>query len=281
MAFCIATAIFAQDRKVALFDPIGSVPQSTKEIVREEISSVVVNTKGYVVLERTLIDKVLEENKFQEGGLVDDNEISDLGRMMGANYVLVSSLTTMENDSYYLSFKMIDVKTARIEKQKTARCEIKDLIDVVEKTVNEMFGTPITNSTSKTAGDKTESALSKLPTEDKCAILHIYRTVGSNHNPLALFIDDINICTINAKNIHTIKVREGDIVLFAKITTSLGTEMGLPITQLFINDIKCGQEYYIRCEVPVNLVKGANLRVVDMNDVKIKKEFEILKRVNK
>ena len=141
LAIISASAIYGQDKKVAVFDPAGSVSSSIKEIVREEISTVVVNALGYTVLERSLINKVLEENKFQKGGLVDDSQISDVGKRMGANLVLVSSLTIMEDGNYYISCKMIDVLTARIEKQKTARTHQKanDLIDVVGKMVNEMF----------------------------------------------------------------------------------------------------------------------------------------------
>ena len=108
----------AQDRKVAVFDPAGSVDKSLKEIVREEISSIIVNTGGYIVLERQLIDKVLEENKFQSGGLVDDSQISEIGKRMGANMVFVSSIMTMSGaggNNYYVSCKLIDVLTARIE----------------------------------------------------------------------------------------------------------------------------------------------------------------------
>lgn len=132
----------AQDKKVAVFDPAGSVPKSAKDMVREEISSVIVNTADYIVLERTLIDKVLEENKFQLGGLVDDSQVGELGRMMGANFVLVTSLSIMENGNYYISCKMTDVLTSRIDKQKTAQTQrgTSDLINVIQIMVKEMFG---------------------------------------------------------------------------------------------------------------------------------------------
>lgn len=139
----IAGILKAQDKKVAVFDPAGNVDNNVKEVVREEISSVVVNTVGYIVLERQLINKVLEESKFQKEGMVDDSQISEIGKMMGANYVFVSSISMVDKSTYYISFKMIDVLTARIEKQKTAttsRSGLAELINVVQKTVKEMFG---------------------------------------------------------------------------------------------------------------------------------------------
>ena len=136
----LSLTAMSQDRKVAVFDPAGNVESHLKEIVREEISSIIVNTGGYTVLERQLIEKVLEENKFQTGGLVDDSQISEIGKRMGANMVFVTNITPMGNN-YYVSCKMIDVMTARIDKQKTAQTQrgSTDLMPVVQKLVGEMF----------------------------------------------------------------------------------------------------------------------------------------------
>jgi hypothetical protein len=125
---------------VAVFDPAGDVSTSAKEIVREEISSIIVNTPGYAVLERQLIDKVLEENKFQMGGMVDNSQIGEIGKKMGANAVFVASITPT-GSNLYLSFKLIDVQTARIERQRTGRTSRgeSDLDVVVQKIVGEMF----------------------------------------------------------------------------------------------------------------------------------------------
>jgi hypothetical protein len=136
---CGATA--QESQKVAIFDPAGDVSASYKEIVREEISNIIVNTGKFTVLERQLINKVLEENKFQMGGLVDDSQVGEIGKRMGANYVFVTSLTPMGKE-FYLSFKLIDVQTARIEKQKTGRTTKagEDLIEITQNVVGEMFG---------------------------------------------------------------------------------------------------------------------------------------------
>ena len=129
-----------QDKKVAVFDPAGSVDNTLKEIVREEISSIIVNTGGYAVLERQLINKVLEENKFQMGGLVDDSQISEVGKKMGANLVFVTNITPL-GSNFYISCKMIDVQTGRIEMQKTTQTQkgASDLISVVQTVVKQMF----------------------------------------------------------------------------------------------------------------------------------------------
>lgn len=114
-------AMFAngqEDKKVAVFDPVGEVSQNLKIIIREELSNAVVNTLGFTVLERELINKVLAENKFQMTGHVDDSQIGELGKKMGANYVCYASISSV-GGNYYISCKMVDVMTAKVERQNT------------------------------------------------------------------------------------------------------------------------------------------------------------------
>ena len=139
--FITVSAQAQQERKVAVFDPAGTVEKALLEIVREEISSVVVNTSGYTVLERQLINKVLEENRFQESGLVNDEQVSDIGKRMGADYVFVTAIS-MLGTNYYISCKMIEVATARIEKQSTGTTTkgMDDIPQTTQNIVRRLFG---------------------------------------------------------------------------------------------------------------------------------------------
>jgi len=154
LLLCVTTV--AQKRKVAVFNPAGDVENYLKEVVREEISSIVVSIIGYTVLERQSIDKVLEENKFQMGGLVDDSQISEIGKLMGANSVFVTNITPIENGNIYISCKMIDVLTARIEIQKTGQCSKKttELVNTIQKMVKEMFSNTLRTTETTKKGDK-------------------------------------------------------------------------------------------------------------------------------
>ena len=148
LTFLCLTAHGQVERKVAVFDPAGRVSDDIKEIVREVISSVVVNTDGYEVLERRLIDRILEENRFQAGGLVDDDQIVEMGRLMGANLAFVSSVTAL-GGNFFISGKIIDVQTARILMQETAETQqgTNDLTSVVRRMVDDMLRQPETPQT--------------------------------------------------------------------------------------------------------------------------------------
>src|SRR6056297_2049525 len=121
-----------EEQKVAVFDPVGDVSQNLKIVIREELSNAVVNTLGFTVLERELIEKVLAESEFQMTGHVDDTQIGALGRKMGADYVCYASISSV-GGNYYISCKMVDVTTAKIERQNTGitKSGLDDLYSVV------------------------------------------------------------------------------------------------------------------------------------------------------
>ena len=174
----ISVSAFTQEvRKVAVFDPAGKVDEALLEIVREEISSVVVNKVGYTVLERQLINKVLEENRFQESGLVDDEQVSNIGKLMGADYVFVTTISAL-GENYYISCKMIEVATARIDKQFTGTSTdgINDIPQTTQYIVRRLFGENVqqqvfrqrqqTNSPMPTTASQSEPAPAIRQTEN-------------------------------------------------------------------------------------------------------------------
>ena len=175
----------AQDRKVAVFEPAGNAESYIKDIVREEISAAIVNTVGYTVLERYLIDRVLAENKFQVSGLVDDAQISEMGRMMGANLALVATVTPMSSN-FHISCKLIDVQTARIEKQQTTRTQngMNDLMDVVRNIVGEMLGVTVAPSRQATNLRADEGDKSAITVEENNK-LYLWGSSVLKTNPYA------------------------------------------------------------------------------------------------
>ena len=141
VSLLLSVSAIAQDRRVAVFDPAGDVPTFIREIVREEISNVVVNTAGYTVLERALIQQVLQEDQFQASGLVDDAQVSEIGRRMGANLAFITNIAQMTNGNFHISARLIDVETARVERQQTIQTVRRDadLTSVVTQLARQML----------------------------------------------------------------------------------------------------------------------------------------------
>jgi formylglycine-generating enzyme required for sulfatase activity len=134
----------AQDEKlrVAVFDPTSSgtaIDEGTKIAVRELISSTFVNTGKYLIVERSLLDKIMKEQAFSNSGVVDDSQASELGKLAGANKVVLS-VVTLTGGRNMLSIKLIDVKTASVERQKTKIITSSELLDNVEPLSLELMG---------------------------------------------------------------------------------------------------------------------------------------------
>ncbi|MDR1882076.1 MAG: hypothetical protein LBR26_04760 [Prevotella sp.] len=111
----VSTLLNAQS-KIAVFDPEdpeGNVSKDIKSVIREEISSIIVNNPAYLVLERANFDKVVQEYQFQ--GNYSDNP-QELGKKMGAKYVCVI-VVVQSGYNYTIYCKQIDVVTAEVVKQ--------------------------------------------------------------------------------------------------------------------------------------------------------------------
>ena len=128
--------------RIAIFDPTSSgtgIDEGTKLAVREIISSAFVNTGKYTIVERSLLEKVMNEQMFSNSGAVDDSQASEIGRLAGANKIVLSVIT-LAGGRNMLSIKLVDVNTASVERQKTQVITSHELLDVVEPLTMELMG---------------------------------------------------------------------------------------------------------------------------------------------
>jgi hypothetical protein len=163
-----ALALPAQDQKlrVAVFDPTSSgtaIDEGTKMAVREIISSTFVNTGKYTIVERSLLDKVMKEQAFSNTDMVDESQATELGRLAGANKVVLS-VVTLVGGRNMLSVKVIDVQTATVDQQKTRIVSSNDLLDAVEPLTLELMGEEVPATAPDGQAAKTPSASAQVKT---------------------------------------------------------------------------------------------------------------------
>lgn len=149
----ICLSAFADEEKlrVAVFDPTSSgtsIDEGTKVAIREIISSAIVNAGIYEVVERSLLDKVMEEQEFSNSGMVDDKDAAKIGKIAGANKVVIS-VVTLTGGRNMLSVRMIDVNTASVDRQKV-NVSSGELLDVVEPLTLALIGVDSDINTGKT-----------------------------------------------------------------------------------------------------------------------------------
>jgi len=165
----------AQEQKlrVAVFDPTSSsvaIDGGTKEAVRELISSVFVNTGKYNMVERSMLQQVMKEQKMSNTDEFDDTQATTLGKLVSANKVILS-VVSMVGGRNMLSIKVIDVETATIDQQKTRIVSTNDLLDAVEPLTAELLGEAVASSNNaNNPGKKVEPKVTEPQPENTVVV---------------------------------------------------------------------------------------------------------------
>jgi len=111
-------SLMAQTRKVAILETVDRQNQVTygvKLMLRGYLAEAVTNTAGYEAYDRTDLNKILDEHEFQRTGLVSDEEIKKIGQMTGVQYILVAETGKMDEENMFITAKILNVETARVE----------------------------------------------------------------------------------------------------------------------------------------------------------------------
>lgn len=82
-------------------------------VISERITMKLINSGFFEVIERTQIEKVLNELKIQNSGVIDTKTAKDLGKILGVDLVVVGSLIRTSEGLVEINGRVIDVKTAK------------------------------------------------------------------------------------------------------------------------------------------------------------------------
>lgn len=144
IAFILVCPIFGQNgsaKRVAILETVdkeGKVSYGVKLMVRSKLSAVITSTPGYEGYDRVDVASILGEHDFQRTGLVSDNDIKRLGEMIGADYILVAEVAYLNSSYIFLSAKILDVETARVER--TADIQTQATVEELEKNCRVLAG---------------------------------------------------------------------------------------------------------------------------------------------
>ncbi|MDR0623614.1 MAG: penicillin-binding protein activator LpoB [Treponema sp.] len=92
---------------------IACTDQSLAENVVDNIELNLVESGKFTVVDRRRLDDVRREQNFQLSGDVSDDSAVSIGNMMGANTVIVGSITTTASNGH-ITIKALDVKTGAV-----------------------------------------------------------------------------------------------------------------------------------------------------------------------
>jgi len=111
--FLLGRNVYGQDDKktVAVIPAEGkSVNEEIKNGITNGLEEGVYKSGGYKLLARgEAFAKALTEMKFQESGVVADNQLIQFGHALGANMVCYASVDKYSDELFRISYRMIDV----------------------------------------------------------------------------------------------------------------------------------------------------------------------------
>ncbi|MBN1411884.1 MAG: CIA30 family protein [Spirochaetales bacterium] len=108
-------SLFSEENPtLAIVDTFGKGVKKTKtEIIYNYIMDKINKSGEFTIVERTMLDKALEEMELSNSLIADEETASQLGKIAGAKYILISSLTE-EDDIFYLAMRVVETETAKI-----------------------------------------------------------------------------------------------------------------------------------------------------------------------
>ena len=124
--------------KVAVLNAlIPSNMQSSQAVtaaVTDKVVEQLVASGDFLVLDRANVEAVLKEREFQYSGMVSDAQMTQAGKYLGAEFVVVIRVELIE-DTYFVSSRMINVETGIIARQASTQGEgkLSVLLDLATK----------------------------------------------------------------------------------------------------------------------------------------------------
>ncbi|MCL1907789.1 MAG: hypothetical protein FWG12_00285 [Holophagaceae bacterium] len=117
----LCSSLTAQDFKVAVHEPGGASDIRSEELkderklAKDQFSSTITGTRGFMLFDRANFEGIMGEHEVVRlSGLFDPNEPRILGAFKGADYVIFSELSRLEDGAIRIRAQAINVETAHV-----------------------------------------------------------------------------------------------------------------------------------------------------------------------
>lgn len=129
----ITMCMGAQTKKVAVY-VIGE-DAGINKVLGSKLVSAIARSEEFSAIERTesFLTELNKEQNYQRTGVVDDDELTRLGKQFGVQYICVAAVAEAFGEQY-LSARLIDVETAQVERTASSSGTIHTLEGLVNAT---------------------------------------------------------------------------------------------------------------------------------------------------
>ena len=148
--FNVTAAEFAsQEKRVAIlpFMVKGNFDRLYAEVALDNFTTELIKGDIYQVVERAQLDKAMKELQFQSGADFDESSAVEVGKLAGAEIVIIGIVTALKRSQIVVNIRGISVKTGIADfAEKEFIHSKKQLLTVVEKIARKLSGSSRTNS---------------------------------------------------------------------------------------------------------------------------------------
>ena len=112
-------------RRVAVlpFREVGLAAGTAGTFVSEKITGPMLGDDRLTIVERTMLQTVLREQKLQLSGAADPRSIKELGKVLGVDAIITGTILALKNDKVEINARLIDAESARVLSVSSARVE--------------------------------------------------------------------------------------------------------------------------------------------------------------
>jgi len=139
--------VIAQDPKpsVAVLDfEARGIPGYEAETLTERLRTEIATTKAVQLVDRKLLQNILEEQGLQQSGCTTDECAAEVGQLLGAQYMISGAVGKL-GETYSIDAKMVSVTTGAAVRTKSVsyQGEISGLLNEMEILAWEIVGLPV------------------------------------------------------------------------------------------------------------------------------------------
>ena len=158
----ILSLSFSQKQVIAVSNITSDgLSEFQRKIFFNKIESELVNMGAYEVTSRQEVDKILQEQKFQNSGCTDQQCAAEIGRLLNADLMLLTEILYDKNSKYIsANLKLVSVETAKIQTAISKDGVVSTPTDILDKLsgyILELYRRDVSGSTQSIALPVNES----------------------------------------------------------------------------------------------------------------------------
>ncbi len=142
LIFTVVFGISAEGNPtIAIMDVAATNTSDVKsQVIYEYIVDVINRANRYTIVERAALQEALKELEISYSGMVDDSTAAQIGKLVGAKFMLISNLIVDEGITY-LSARIVSVETSQVSETAMLQMEEDEYIaSLANRTISQLLG---------------------------------------------------------------------------------------------------------------------------------------------